>query len=72
MIRGKNGEPKPRVLVDFSFTHAYYYTSVSSATMKTDKDGIIHLGHLKNITTVISFNFQPFSFRYQLLASRAD
>lgn len=49
MIKGKNGEPKRGILIDFSFNHLYYYTS-RSATLKTDKDGIVILGSLKNIT----------------------
>jgi hypothetical protein len=51
LIRGKNGEPKRGVLIDFDFTHAFYHTS-KSCVLKTDKDGIVHLGRLKNIRTV--------------------
>lgn len=48
-IKGKNGEPKRGVLIDFTFYHKYYY-STKSKVLKTDKDGIVHLGLLKNIT----------------------
>ena len=46
---GKNGEPKSRCLLDVEFHHKFYYT-VKQMVLKTDKDGIIHLGKLKNIT----------------------
>jgi hypothetical protein len=51
LIRGKNGEPKRGVLIDFDFNHAFYYTT-RTKVLKTDKDGIVHLGRLKNIVSV--------------------
>lgn len=48
LIKGKNGEPKRGVLIDFNFSHSFYYTT-RSKTLKTDKDGIVSLGNLKNI-----------------------
>ena len=59
MIRGKNGEPKRGVLIDFDFTHAYYYTN-RSTVLKTDKDGIVHLGRLKNIRSVSYISIKTF------------
>ena len=50
-VKGKNGEPKKGVVVDFSFKHKYYYESASQ-TLKTDQNGMIMLGRLKNITQV--------------------
>lgn len=55
MIRGKNGEPKRGVLIDFRFTHAYYYTDLSKC-LKTDKEGIVYLGRLKDIKSVSGDN----------------
>ena len=40
IIRGKNGETKTGVLIDFTFTHNYYYTT-RSVCLKTDRDGIV-------------------------------
>lgn len=51
IVKGKNGEPKRGVLVDFEFNHEYYYSS-RSKTLKTDKEGTVHLGNLKNIRMV--------------------
>lgn len=51
IVKGKNGEPKRGVLVDFEFTHEYYYTS-KNKTLKTDKEGTVHLGTLKNVRMV--------------------
>jgi len=55
LIKGKNGEPKKGVLIDFEFFHKYYHSS-QSKTLKTDKQGEINLGPLKNITY---FNASP-------------
>lgn len=52
LVRGKNGEPKRGVLIDFRFKHKYYVNDIS-AILKTDKDGIVSLGRLKNIKSVI-------------------
>jgi hypothetical protein len=59
LIRGKNGEPKRGVLINFNFTHAYYKNN-HSVTLKTDKEGIVYLGNLKNIK---SLNANPRSSR---------
>lgn len=53
LIKGKNGEPKRGVLIDFQFNHRFYYTS-KSKTLKTDRDGIVELGTLKNITHFVA------------------
>lgn len=55
LIKGKNGEPKKGVLVDFDFTHKYFHGS-KSKTLKTDKEGQVYLGALKNI---LRFNANP-------------
>jgi hypothetical protein len=39
LIRGKNGEPKRCVLINFDFYHNFYQGS-KSAVLKTDKEGI--------------------------------
>jgi hypothetical protein len=59
LIRGKNGEPKRGVLINFDFYHNFYSSS-KSAVLKTDKDGIVYLGKLKNIR---HFNATPRSSR---------
>lgn len=51
LARGKNGEPIPGLLVEFSFMHRYYYEKVTK-TLKTDREGTIYLGSLKNIEIV--------------------
>jgi hypothetical protein len=47
-IKGKNGEPKSGVLIDFNFWHNYYNSS-RNKVLKTDKEGTVYLGRLKNI-----------------------
>jgi len=59
VVKGKNGEPKKGVLVDLEFTHTFYHSN-QSKTLKTDRQGEILLGPLKNI---IRFNATPRSSR---------
>lgn len=49
MVKGKNGEPKSRSLIDVTLRHKFYYTT-KQIVLKTDKNGTINLGKLKNIT----------------------
>eukprot|EP00347_Sterkiella_histriomuscorum_P021579 403333486 len=51
LIKGKNGEAKRGVIVDFQFKNKYYSETISSQ-LKTDKNGIIQLGKLRNITCI--------------------
>jgi hypothetical protein len=51
IVKGKNGEPIPGLLVEFAFMHRYYYQKVRK-TLKTDREGAIYLGSLKNIEIV--------------------
>lgn len=51
MIKGKNGESIAHVPVVFTFTHAYSVTPLTS-NLTTDKEGVVNLGKLKNITKV--------------------
>ena len=50
-VKGKNGESKKGVLIDFQFKNKYYY-KIENTRLKTDKDGNIYLGKLKNIIQV--------------------
>jgi hypothetical protein len=52
-VKNKNGEPLPGVLIDISFAHKFYYRTVEKC-LKTDENGVIHLGALKNIKFVSS------------------
>lgn len=52
-VKGKNGEPKKGVVVDFTFKNKYYYEATFAA-LKTDVNGMIVLGKLRNITQVIA------------------
>ena len=51
LVKNKNGEPIPDCLLNFKFQHKYYYTS-REQTLKTDKEGIVTLGPLKNVAYV--------------------
>ena len=50
-MRGKNGEPLSKVPIQFTFEHKLIAETISKV-LKTDKDGIIHLGKLKHISKI--------------------
>lgn len=54
MILGKNAEPVSGALVDLEFTHRFFHEPLSQC-LKTDKEGMLHLGRLKNIKFVRFF-----------------
>ncbi len=48
LVKNKNGEAIPGVLIDFTFYHKYYHEA-QVAKLRTNADGAVILGSLKNI-----------------------
>lgn len=51
LVKNKNGEAIADCLVMLKFQHKYYHTK-REIQLRTDKDGMINLGPLKNISYV--------------------
>ena len=51
LVKNKNGEPISDCLVMLKFQHKYYHIQ-REIQLRTDKDGMINLGPLKNISYV--------------------
>lgn len=48
LVKNKNGEAISGVLIDFTFYHKYFHQA-GEAKLRTDSDGVVTLGMLKNI-----------------------
>ena len=52
VVLGKNGEPKPGMEVNVDLTHEYLARSNINKTLETNKNGVVHLGQLNDISQI--------------------
>merc|ERR1719317_490439 len=51
-VQGKNGEPYEHVVLDFEFEHRMFKDTLKT-TLKTDHNGMVYLGRLANVRSVL-------------------
>jgi len=51
-VQGKNGEPYPHEVLDFELEHRMFQDPLK-ATLKTDHNGMVYLGRLANVRSVL-------------------